>query len=266
MHISALAIYPVKSLGPVMLQEAEVTPRGLAGDRRWMIVDAQGRFVTRREVPTLARIAVSLDEDDFLLRASEGEALLPATLSDGALTPVTVWRNTVGAYVVENEACRLVSDVADQPLRLVYMPETTHRAVNPAYSNASDVVSFADGFPMLVTSEASLAALNAALDTPVEMERFRPNIVLSGVENAWAERGWRVLEVGGILLRLPKPCSRCIVVTQQPKTGARQEGNAVPMALRRLVQFNSEGALFGMNAVPEGVGRVAVGDLASLSG
>lgn len=265
MHISALAIYPVKSLGPVALERAEMAPRGLAGDRRWMIVDAQGRFVTRRELPVLAQIGMRLHEGGFQLHAPEGNALLPVSMADGALTPVTVWRDTVLAYVVENDASRLISEVAGRRLRFAYMPEGTVRPVDPVYARAGETVSFADAFPILVATEASLAALNATLDAPVEMVRFRPNIVLSGTGEAWAERGWSTLEAGSVCVRLTKACTRCIVITQQPETGERREGNAVPMALRRLGQFGPQGALFGMNAVPEGVGRVAVGDLVALS-
>ena len=131
MHISALAIYPVKSLGPVALEQAEITPSGLGGDRRWMIVDELGRFVTRRELPLLARIGISLDESGFRLSAPGGEALLPATSADGALVPVTVWRDTVAAYVVENDASRLISQIAGRTLRLAYMPEEAVRPVDP---------------------------------------------------------------------------------------------------------------------------------------
>lgn len=266
MQISALAIYPVKSLGPVALDQAEVGPRGLAGDRRWMIVDADGRFVTRREVPALARIGIRLSEGGYSLCAPEGEAHLPASITGGAPTPVTVWRDTVPALVVDNDASRLISQVAGRALRLAYMPEETHRTVNPAHARADEIVSFADACPILVTSEASLAALNATLETPVKMARFRANIVLAGVDRAWAERDWAGISIGSLPLRFTKPCSRCIVITQAPDTGERQEGNAVPMALRRLGQFGPEGALFGMNAVPEGMGRIAVGCGVSVSG
>ena len=266
MHISALAIYPVKSLGPVALEQAEITPSGLGGDRRWMIVDELGRFVTRRELPLLARIGISLDESGFRLSAPGGEALLPATSADGALVPVTVWRDTVAAYVVENDASRLISHIAGRTLRLAYMPEEAVRPVDPKYAHAGERVSFADAFPILVATEDSLAALNATLEVPVEMARFRPNIVLSGTKEAWVERGWSALETGNVRLRLPKACIRCIVITQQSETGERCEGNAVPKALRRLGQFGPHGALFGMNAVPERAGLVAVGGAVSASG
>lgn len=260
MHISALTIFPVKSLGPVALESAEVTPRGLRGDRRWMLVDEIGRFVTRRELPALARIAMSLAPGGYQLQATEGQAVLPASVEDGALSPVTVWSDTVSAHVVENDAARLVSEVAGRTLRLAYMPDETVRPIPPDCARAGDSVSFADAFPLLVTSETSLAALNSALEAPVEMARFRANIVLSGAADAWAERDWTALETDAAAMRVTTPCSRCIIITQQPETGERHEGNAVPMMLRRMGQFNAEGALFGMNAVPEGVGVLAVGD------
>lgn len=262
MKVSGLWIYPVKSLGGIAVLSAELEARGFACDRRWMIVDAAGRFVTRRELPALARIGLSfIGEGDYRLRAPEGEALLAARLEDGTPTAVTVWRDTVDALVVENDASRLISEVAGRPLRLSYMPEVARRAVDAAYGKPGEHVSFADGFPLLVTTQASLAALNAVLDCPVPMERFRPNIVIAGdALEPWAEDSWPGITIGGVQLRFAKPCARCIVITQQPETGERHEGNAVPMALRRLGQFNREGVLFGMNAVPEGAGRISVGD------
>lgn len=264
MKIGGLWIYPVKSLGAVPLPSARVEARGLAGDRRWMIVDGNGRFVTRRELPALARIAMSIGDGGYRLTAPEGEAVLPAAISDGTPMSVTVWRDTVDALVVNSGASCLISEVAGRSLRLAYMPDATRRAVNPAYAARGEHVSFADGFPLLVTSEASLASLNAMLPAPVPMARFRPNIVLAGDElEAWAEEQWHGIGVGALLLRFAKPCSRCIVITQNPATGEREEGNAVPLALRKLGKFSKEGALFGVNAIARGEGRIAVGDAVS---
>ncbi len=260
--VGGLWIYPVKSLGGVAVPSADLEPRGFAGDRRWMIVDAAGRFVTRREVPSLARIAMSLvAEGGYRLSAPEGEALLAAEAEGGVLTPVIVWRDTVEALVVENDSSRLISAVAGRPLRLAFMPEASRRAVDSAYAMPGEHVSFADGFPLLVTTQASLAALNTALDRPVPMERFRPNIVIAGDEmEPWAEDSWPRITIGNVGLRFTKPCSRCIVITQNPHSGDREEGNAVPMTLRRLGRVGREGVLFGMNAVPEVLGRIMVGD------
>lgn len=262
MHIGALCLYPVKSLGPVALQSAEVGLRGIAGDRRWLIVDEAGRFVTRRELPELARIALNVCEGGYRLTAPQGETfLLSESVSEDGVAPVTVWRDTVDAVVVRNDASRLISEVAGRALRLAYMPDASLRPVNPDFARAGDRVSFADAFPVLIASEASLAALNARLDTPVPMARFRPNIVLAADDlDAWAERDWREVTLGAIRFRLPKACIRCIVITQQPDTGERLEGNAVPSALRKLGQFGPQGALFGMNGIPEARGTITIGD------
>lgn len=261
-RVDGLWIYPVKSLGGVAVPSTDLEPRGFAGDRRWMIVDAAGRFVTRRGVPSLARIGLSLaGEGGYRLTAPEGEALLPIAMEEGVTGPVRVWRDDVQAVVVDNEASALISDVAGRPLRLAFMPEASRRAVDAAHAMPGEYVSFADGFPLLVTTQVSLAALNTALDRPVPMERFRPNIVLTGEELApWAEADWTSVSIGPVRLRLAKPCARCIVITQDHRTGERAEGNAVPMALRRLGRVGREGVLFGMNAVPEVLGRIAVGD------
>ena len=261
MNISGLWIYPVKSLGGVPVTAADVEARGLAGDRRWMIVDGNGRFVTRREVPELARIGMESGEGGHRVSAREGEAMLPVRTSQGLRMPVTVWSDTIDALVVENEASVLISEVAGRALRLAYLPDDTHRSVSAFYGRPAEEVSFADGFPILVASEASLAAVNAELATPVPMARFRPNIVLAGEGlKPWSEAKWAEILTGEVRMRFAKPCSRCIVITQHPDTGARAEGNAVPMALRRLGRFNAEGVLFGMNAVAETWGTIAVGD------
>lgn len=263
MKIGGLWIYPVKSLGGVPLSSVEVEARGFAGDRRWMIVDGEGRFVTRRECPALARIAMAMEPEGFRLDAgAEGSAPLPAAVDAPATAEVKVWRDTVRAAVVENDASALISHVAGRTLRLAYMPDEVVRAVNPDYGADGDMVSFADGFPVLVTSEASLDALNAALERPVPMERFRPNLVVSreGGPGPWAEDEWARARMDDVALDLVKACSRCIVITQDHRTGEQTDGNAPLKALRRLGRVGKDGVLFGMNAVPREAGRIAVGD------
>lgn len=261
MQIGALYIYPVKSLGPIAMPAVTVGQRGFKGDRRWLIVDDANRFVTRREIPALATVRMHYEGDSgYRLDSAAGTALLEAEIDSPTRTPVQIWRDMVDAVVIENDAGRLLSDMTGRTLRFAYMPDDAKRRIDPDFAQPQDIVSFADGYPILVTSEASLAALNAMLETPVPMMRFRPNIVLTGGMDAWAEGGWRSLEAGAVGLRLVKPCARCIVITQHPETGEREEGNAVPMALRKLGKFNREGALFGMNAIADTVGEIAVGD------
>jgi len=262
MQIDSLFIYPVKSLGGIALPEAQVMRRGLAGDRRWMIVNDDNRFITRRELPVLATIRMQAEEDGrYRLIGSSGEALLEPEITSARQAAVQVWRDIVDAIIVENDASRLISDITDRPLRLAYMPESTQRRVDPNYSGEQDYVSFADGYPILVTTQASLAALNLALEQPVAMERFRPNIVLSGDMEPWAERGWHALHSGSLSLRLAKACARCIVVTQDHLSGERHDGNAVTSALRKLGQHTREGVLFGVNAIPDKAGALKVGDV-----
>ncbi|MCB2015151.1 MAG: MOSC domain-containing protein [Sphingobium sp.] len=265
MKISALYIYPVKSLGPIAMSSVAVEQRGLKGDRRWLIVDDANRFVTRREIPALAAVRMHHEgEGGYRLTGAAGTALLESEMASDAVAPVQIWRDIVDAVIAENEASRLLSDIAGRTLRLAYMPDDTRRRVDPDFAQPQDIVSFADGYPILVTSEASLAALNAVLENPVEMMRFRPNIVLAGDMDAWSENDWPLVRAGDVRLRLVKPCSRCIVITQQPETGASEEGNAVPMALRKLGKFNKEGALFGMNAIAQDSVRIAVGDMVAV--
>ena len=264
MQISAIAIYPVKSLGAIALSSAEVGPRGMAGDRRWMIVDAGGRFVTRRECPALARIGIRPgDAGDFHLTGPEAgmAARLPFVPEGGLPGEVRVWRDIVPARLFDNDASRLISATAGRPLRLAYMPDDVRRPVDPRYGRNGDMVSFADGYPILLASGASLDALNAALEQPVPMDRFRPSLVVSGAGlEAWAETRWRRVRAGDVLLDLIKPCSRCIVITQDHRTGERPDGAAPLKALRALGRFDGSGVLFGENAIPRRTGRVAVGD------
>lgn len=264
-HISQIVIYPVKSLGGVPVQSVAVEPRGLRGDRRWMIVDEKGSFITRRECPALAGIDVHvLGDDSYRLRIRDGrgEAILPRTIMSENRHLVKVWRDRVEALLVYNEASQLISEVAGRAVALAYMPDDSVRPVDQAYGAAADSVSFADGFPILLTSEVSLDALNQRLEHPIAMERFRPNLVIGRRDGPlpWEERTWRSIHVGEVALDLVKPCSRCVVITQDHEMGTQPDGNAPLRALRALNQIGREGVLFGQNAIPRSGGIIAVGD------
>lgn len=262
MHIAALYRYPVKSLGGQSVAQAAVEPLGLAGDRRWMIVDPDGRFLTRRQIPHLARIAAHPHPLGVELHRA-GAAPLVVRFPDRAAParPVTIWSDRVEAQPGGNEADAWLAQAVGRPLHLVYQPDHCPRPVSPKYARPDDRVSFADGFPLLVTTEESLAALNAALGEPVVMERFRPNIVLAGAPAPWAEDEWRRLRLGPITLRIAKPCVRCVVTTQDPATGAPVGDGHEPLrTLRALGRRTKSGIVFGQNAIPDGGGTLAVGD------
>ena len=256
--ISALWVYPVKACKGVALERSLVDRRGLRHDRRWMIVDAEARFVTQRTEPRLALVAVAFDAHELVLAAGgAGELRVPILPPEGAVRRrVHVWRDEVDAVDCGAEAARWVSHWLGSTASLVYMPEDVRRPVNPKHALASDVVSFADAFPLLIASTSSLDDLNARMDSPVPMDRFRPNVVVSGCA-AWAEDEWRRVCVGDLPVRVAKACERCVVTTTNQQTAER---GLEPMRTLATFRRRGDGVIFAQNGVPDGAGSIAVGD------
>jgi uncharacterized protein YcbX len=264
MRVSSIHTYPIKGCYRVDAERAVVEPWGLAGDRRWLIVDrATGKAVTQRETTRLTRIRPGVVDDGLLLRA-DGHADLVVPAKEGELVDVAVWRFNGAATHASVEADAWISAVLDRPVRLVYLDDPTRRPVNPDYGRPEDRVSFADGYPLLLANAASLAALNdriaesGSLESPLPMTRFRPNVVISGGP-AWAEDGWTGgrIRIGAVEFRVPKPCERCVVTTTDQETGER---GSEP--LRTLARFRNvnQGLLFATNLIPDGPGQIEVGD------
>jgi uncharacterized protein len=255
--LSEIAIYPVKSLRGIALAEAVVEPRGLRFDRRWLVVDANDRFVTQRILPRMSLVTVTI-QDDGLTLAAQGipELHVPASAT-GMSRQVTIWRDTVEARDAGEHAAAWLSEFLGRPCRLVQMPESTERAVNPAYSQPGDIVSFADGYPFLLIGQASLDDLNARMASPLPMRRFRPNLVVTGAE-PFEEDTWRRVRIGNIVFRVAKPCARCIMPTVDPDAGAF----AGKEPLRTLATFRKVGSkvLFGQNLIAENVGTLHASD------
>lgn len=269
MRVSGLFIYPIKAVRAVPLTEAVVELRGLVGDRRCLIVDQDNVFVTQRDHPVLATVVaepsgIGLRVSGIGVRALEiampltHQPPLPAVHRDeGEYRTVTIWRSQVDALDAGDQAASWVSSVLGFPARLVFMGPESRRPVDPDYGLPGDEVSFADGFPLLITNEASLNDLNERLPFPVPMNRFRPNVVLSGA-NAWGEDDWKLLRIGEVEFRNVKKCGRCIVTTTDQTTGQRMGDEP----LRTLATFrNFDGkAMFGSNLIPSGTGTIRVGD------
>lgn len=258
--LSSLHIYPVKSLGGIALDEAEVTGRGLRHDRRFMVVDPSGEFLTQREYPRMATVWTGIEGGMLRLSGPDaGEVELDAEPVDGDSLRVNVWNSSgVEAIAPSRDADEWLSDYLEADCRLVYMPDHSRRATNPKYGG-EHVVSFADGYPFLVTSVESLAELNGRLVRPVPMNRFRPNLVVRGFK-AYAEDGWADFRVGEAGFRMAKPCGRCQVTTTDQATGEITS----PEPLSVLGQYRNDpvfGTLFGMNAVSLTEGAIVrVGD------
>jgi MOSC domain-containing protein len=260
--LASVHIYPLKGCRAVDLDEAVVEPWGLAGDRRWLLVDADGQFTTQREHPALARLVVGYDAGPDIAVSCDGYPPLRVAAPGGCpeLLKVTVWRSTVLAAAAGSEADAWFSAYLGQPVRLVYLDDPTRRAVDPEFGAAGDVVSFADGYPLLLTSAGSLDQLGQWLtadgDQPVPMNRFRPNVVVSGF-GPWEEDRWRRIRIGSVSFRVAKPCGRCIVTTTDQTTGER--GRQPLRMLARHRRFGKS-LVFGQNIIPDSPGLIRVGD------
>lgn len=261
MQLSALHVFPVKSCAALVLDEARVERRGLAHDRRWMVVDDEGRFITGREEPRLVLLRAQPVPGGLLLAAPGMPELRIGEPVDGR-GGVTVWRDHVNALNASSQASEWISRFLGRDCRLVFMDEAAQRPVDPTYASADDEVSFADGFPLLLISEGSLAGLNARLDAPVPMLRFRPNLVVAGA-SPHAEDGWKRIRIGGIEFDVAKPCARCGFTTVMPETGTL-DPRGEPLRTLAKYRRGPRGVMFGQNLIARGTGRLRVGDVVTV--
>lgn len=256
MRVHSLYLYPVKSLAGVEVSSINLDDFGPVGDRRWMLVTDQHEFVTQRQLPTLARIRTGMGDRGVEVHIpGEGSFCLepgPETVS------VLVWRDRVDARVGPDLASAAVSRFCGQSLRFVYMPDDSVRRVDPERVVNGARVGFADGFPFLLTNQASLEELNGRLKRPVDMRRFRPNIVVSGAE-PWSEDQWQRVTIGQVRLEMVKPCSRCVVTTVDPDTGTKAPG-VEPLRTLSTYRKTQHGVIFGQNAVHQDGDCLSVGD------
>ncbi len=260
--VSALHIYPVKGLKAIDVAEARCTERGLVHDRRFMLVEPSGEFLTQRVLPRMATVWTDIEDDALVLSAPDRDPVaLPLEPAEGEPLPVHVWRSHCEALAPSPEADAWLSDYLGIACRIVYMPETTRRESNPEYAPGR-IVSFADGYACLATSEASLADLNARLIAKgrraLPMNRFRPNVVLAG-SPAFAEDEWKEVVVGGATFGAAKPSGRCEVTTTDQSTGEVMgpEPLATLASYRQHAEF---GIMFGINWFVLETGTIRVGD------
>jgi uncharacterized protein YcbX len=265
MRVSDLFIYPLKSARGIALPSTEIDAYGLPGDRRAMVTDADGHFITQRELPALARIDVRPEAGAFrLLMQGKPEIAVPPPHPDRRLD-VIVWRSTVSAALADDDSNARLSEWLGREVKLVFFDGQAQRTANAEWAGGDTPVTFSDGYQILVTTTGSLKALNADLSAHAEggvgMERFRPNIVID-TDEAWAEDRWAAIEIAGIRFDLVKPCARCIMTTQDQLTGSREVANPMP-AMGRIRMSGDRrvpGPLFGWNVTPRGTGRVTIGD------
>jgi uncharacterized protein YcbX len=283
MFLAEINVYPIKSLKGVSLRSSVVDERGIRSDRRWMLTDREGRFLTQREEPKMARLATEITAEGIRVMAGERDPICVAPISRGKRSIVRVWESEVEAIQYDRRTNRWFSDALGREVCLVYMPESSRRPINKLFDRGDDIVSFADGYPVLLAGYGSLEELNRRIaDTAagsgdafarqISMQRFRPNLVIGDCE-AFIEDSWSAIKVGDAKFRVTKPCARCVVTTVDPERG---EFDGVE-PLRTLSRFrkardvmpdrvesfglNPNSVLFGVNLVPENPGaKLKVGD------
>lgn len=255
-YLSELHIYPVKSCKGMSLRSVKVGPKGPAMDRRWMVVDKTGCFLSQRVFPRMAIIHAYFD-DRYLFLSAPGmmPLMIPHAPAVESLQ-VVVWDDTCLAHDMGDKAASWVSEFLKTDARLVFLPEDSIRRVNPEYAtNSENQLGFADGFPFLLISENSLSDLCKRIGRRLRMNRFRPNLVVSNCE-PYEEDSWKKVKIGEIIFHFVKPCSRCIIPMVDQE---RAEPGVEPMQTLARFRKVDGNILFGQNLIHEGSGMLEVG-------
>lgn len=253
-RISALHYYPVKSLKGISVEQIALDDFGFQSDRRYMLVDAKGTFVTQRKYPVLSKVSAHI-EGEFLSISVPDSGVETVSQEDFSQRKATVvWQDQISAELIAKPLSG-ISSLLGMDIYLAHMPDNSFRQVDREFFVEDQRVSFADAFPILLTNESSLGDLNRRLVNEVPMERFRPNMVIEGAE-AFAEDDWKQLRIGELIFHCVKPCSRCIMTTidEQAKT------NKEPLATLATYRKNEFGVCFGENLVHRNTGILRVGD------
>ncbi|MDR3388047.1 MAG: MOSC domain-containing protein [Rudaea sp.] len=256
--LASIHIYPLKSGAPLALTRTRVDARGIELDRRWMVVDATGRFLTGRQHPRLTLIRTVPEGAALRLHAPGMAELRLAPAFSSPRIDVEVWGSRVAALPVDAPANAWISAFLGTPACFVHMDDECQRQVNPDHSQPGDLVSFADAYPLLVISQAALDQLNAKLAQPLSMLRFRPNLVVGGTE-PHIEDDWKRVRIGGVDFDVAKPCIRCVFTTVDFEHG-RFDPSGEPLRTLKTYRRTPDGIAFGQNLIPRGVGTLRVGD------
>lgn len=263
MQIKKIVVYPIKSLGGVEVTSVALELRGLALDRRWMLVDEEGNFITQRVYPELALFQVTIFSTELVVlnRKSQEEVTIPF-VPQGQSISVRVWNDSIEAMEVSPVISEWFSRQLKKQVHLVYMTDKSKRQIDQKYApSVNDVVSFADGYPLLISNIASLQDLNKRLSKSVSMNRFRPNIVVDG-SNPYEEDDWRTFKTPNTKMVLVKRCSRCVMVNIDPETA--EKGTEVLAELSNYRKANNK-VYFGVNAIPTHLGVLKVGDTVTVA-
>ncbi|AFL82896.1 putative Fe-S protein [Belliella baltica DSM 15883] len=259
MHLSGIYIYPIKSLSGISLTEAILEEKGIRYDRRWMLVDESGMFLSQRTFPKMALLQVSLNSDGLVVtdkNNSEINISIPFEPKSTLRKSVTIWEDTIEAQLVDENISKWFSEQLEMPCDLVIMPDSTQRKLKEKYAVNGESVSFADGMPYLLIGQSSLIDLNAKLENPVPMDRFRPNFVFEGGEE-FIEDTWEEIQIGDALFKITKPCARCVMTTINQDDASKSKEPLRTLATYRTVDGK---VMFGQNMLLLKGVKVKIGD------
>lgn len=261
MIISRLFIYPVKSCAGIEVDSLNFDRNGPVGDRRFVIASPEGDFITQRELPAMARIQPRFERGELVLSYPERAEIRVSMKSSSEPQRVRIWSDEVTGVDCGDNVSVWLSDILGQTARLFMLPENNARRADSKYAPNDTAVGYADGFPLLIVTQESLDALSEIAQLPVDVRRFRPNVVVEGAASAFVEREWAALMTRkGNRLPLVKPCERCVIPTRDPDTLERSPG--VMNALKTLCRLDGK-IIFGQNAVFNGQ-RLGVGEALSV--
>lgn len=256
--LDSIHLYPCKGLAGISVKETNIDDFGPEYDRRWMLVDENNEFLTQRQLPKMVLIRPEIQGEMLRLNApGQAPHEIPLMPRSGTATEVSIFGEHCEAWEASADSGNWFSQFLGSPCRPVFMPDSSRRDVDPDFAKNSARTSFTDGFPFLLIGIASLEDLNQRLDEPVEMRRFRPNLVISGSE-AFEEDRMKRIQIGEISFQVAKPCGRCRVTTVDPDRG-EFSGKDPLKTLAGFRRQNGE-ALFGQNLIHEQQGRIRVGD------
>ena len=258
--LKSLYIYPIKSTKAISLNSTTVDRLGLQWDRRWMLVDDEGKYMTQRHFPMMSQLRVELKRNKAELHIPNKSPLSIQPEPNQHRMTVKIWDDQVDAMHVSEDIDAAVSEFLQTSCRLVFFDDDAERSVDQNYAKPDDTTAFSDGFPLLVISQGSLDALNERMDEPVSMLRFRPNLVIDGV-SPFAEDEYNRMQIGDVIFRIVKPCARCVMVNVNPQTAEKSA-----IVLRTLVSFRQmDGKVyFGQNVIPDCSGNITIGDTVKL--
>jgi uncharacterized protein len=259
MKLKDIYIYPIKSLGGIRMDRAKVEVKGFQYDRRWMLVDEEGVFITQRKFPKMALMKCGLTGEGIKVwnsQSPEDFIIIPFEATTGHKREVVIWEDQVMAEYVSPEVDEWMSRKLDMDCRLVKMQEDADRTLKPKYTVNGETVSFADSMPYMVIGQSSLDDLNSRLEEKIKMDRFRPNLVFEGGQ-PFEEDGWNIVQIGKCRFKVTKPCARCVLITVDQQTAVKGKE-----PLRTLSQYRTveNKVMFGQNMLALNLGEINVGD------